>query len=107
MRKNIHQLALPLNYKDALRQIRNYLAGQFVGATRDEVLLEEVIKLMLCKFYLKKHKKELKFYESDLDIVQQYRKTFTILKTLIPSIFQPQDKLLLDPGSLKYIDETL
>lgn len=107
MKNNLHQLSLPLDYKEALRQIRNYLAGQFVGATRDEVLLEEVIKLMLCKLYLKKYKKNLKISESDLDIVQQYSKTFTILKTLIPSIFKAQDTLLLDPGSLKYIDETL
>ena len=61
MKNHLHQLSLPLDYKEALRQIRNYLAGQFVGATRDEVLLEEVIKLMLCKLYLKKYKKNLKF----------------------------------------------
>lgn len=38
-----HQI---VDHKDALHDIRNYLAGRFVGATRDEALLQEVIKCM-------------------------------------------------------------
>ena len=43
-----------LDRKDAYRQIRNYLAGRLVGATRDEALLEEVIKCLFCKLHIKK-----------------------------------------------------
>ena len=32
--------------KAIFNDIRNFLAGRFVGATRDEFLLEEVIKLI-------------------------------------------------------------
>ncbi len=38
--------------KQAFRNLRNYLAGQFVGATRDDVLLDEVLKCLFCRLYL-------------------------------------------------------
>jgi hypothetical protein len=38
--------------KDAFRRVRNYLAGQHVGATRDDALLEEVLKCLFCKLYI-------------------------------------------------------
>src|SRR5436309_2172445 len=38
--------------KEAFRYIRNFLAGQFVGSTRDDILLEEVLKCLFCKLYV-------------------------------------------------------
>ena len=39
-----HQVSLFItDSREAYRQIRNYLAGRLVGATRDKTLLEEVI----------------------------------------------------------------
>ncbi|MDJ0583229.1 N-6 DNA methylase [Crocosphaera sp.] len=97
------QLCLPLNYKDTLQQIRNYLAGQFIGATRDEVLLEEVIKCMLCKLYIKEHNKKL----HTLDIPKEYKKTFHYLRSILPNIFDSEDEFKLDSSNLIYLDQTL
>jgi len=42
------------NYQDVFKDIRNYLAGRLLGTTRDEQLLEEVVKVLFCKFYIDK-----------------------------------------------------
>jgi type I restriction enzyme M protein len=41
--------------KDIFKQIKNFLAGRFVGATRDRALLEEVVKCFFCKHYIETH----------------------------------------------------
>ena len=38
--------------KEIFRSLRNYLAGQFVGATRDEILFDELLKCLFCKLYI-------------------------------------------------------
>jgi hypothetical protein len=40
------------NPKETFRYLRNYLAGQFVGATRDDALLDEVLKCLFCQLYI-------------------------------------------------------
>src|SRR6185437_12501293 len=40
------------DYRRLYSELRNYLAGQHLGSTRDEALLQEVVKVLLCKAYL-------------------------------------------------------
>ncbi|MDD1428171.1 N-6 DNA methylase, partial [Dolichospermum sp. ST_sed9] len=105
--QNVAQLSLVLDYKDALHQIRNYLAGQMIGATRDETLLEEVIKCLFCKIYLKKHQNIVINPDTKLSIQQQYQKTFSEIQILLPNLFNSQDKLQLDKNSLEFVDQKL
>ena len=58
--------------KQAFNNIRNFLAGRFVGATRDEFLLEEVIKLVFCKYLLKENTSAL----NDTELSKLYRSKF-------------------------------
>ena len=37
------------DHRPLYRELRNYLAGQHLGSTRDEALLQEVVKTLLCK----------------------------------------------------------
>ena len=39
------------NLKSTFKAIRNYLAGNTVGATRDEVLAQQLINIVFCKIY--------------------------------------------------------
>lgn len=100
------------DYKDAYRQIRNYLAGQFVGATRDETLLAEVIKCLFCKVYLN-HKK-VSFDESDISLISNYYKqTFSELHEVLPDLFGKEaifnfdEKLVLNSNCIAFIDQKL
>lgn len=101
-----------LDYKEAYRQIRNYLAGQYIGATRDEALLTEVIKCLFCKLHLKKQKVQFDHDDAFL-VAKKYRKAFTELRDFLPNLFGEQaifsyeEELLLDPPSISYIDQKL
>jgi type I restriction enzyme M protein len=100
------------DYKEVYHQIRNYLAGQFLGATRDEALLAEVIKCLFCKIHLNRKNHIFDGKDSEL-IANCYRKTFLELYDLIPDLFNKQaifsskENLLLDSNCIAFIDERL
>ena len=48
-RKNLVQAH---NLKTTFKAIRNYLAANTVGATRDEVLAQQLINIIFCKFLI-------------------------------------------------------
>src|SRR5690606_29422535 len=45
------------NLKNVFKAMRNYLAGNVVGATRDEVFAQQLINLIFCKIYDEKFTK--------------------------------------------------
>jgi len=51
-------LQIPHNLKLVFKSIRNHLAGNFKGATRDEELAKELINLIFCKIYDEKFTKQ-------------------------------------------------
>jgi len=97
----------PLDHRDAYRQIRNYLAGRFVGATRDEALLHEVLKCLFCKLYLKKNGASHRSSTDSLDLSRSYRDAFSRLREELPLVFESTEELLLDPASVAYVDQRL
>ena len=50
-------LQVPHNLKIIFKSIKNHLAGNFTGATRDEELAKELINLIFCKIYDEKFTK--------------------------------------------------
>lgn len=101
------QVLFALDHKDAYRQIRNYLAGRFVGATRDETLLDEVIKCLFCKLYMQQNGGNTGGPDASPAIATKYRETFTTVRQLFPKVFQPTDELALDTESISYVDSML
>lgn len=91
--------------KKTFMNIRNFLAGRFLGATRDEFLLEEIIKLIFSKNSF------LATSTSNLDEVQLsalYRKAFKKVMAAHPDIYDdPNTEIELDPISIKFIDDQL
>jgi type I restriction enzyme M protein len=94
----------PSHPKSAFRVIRNYLAGQFVGATRDDTLLEEVLKCLFCKLLLERGDlPPLDYRASDFDLADQVRDTFTRVRDTFPDIYSSKTEILLDPRALRYV----
>lgn len=94
--------------KDAFRNIRNYLAGQFVGATRDDALLDEVLKCLFCKLLIERG--EAEGIDSNADsfgLSKQLRSTFNRVRSEFPEIFSKDTEILLDPSTLLYVMEQL
>ncbi len=96
--------------KAVYRQIRNYLVGRFLGATRDETLLQETIKCLFCKLYFQQNPA---LFDSIYDptnieaIARRYHQSFAQLRRLLPTLFPSDQPLLLDPQCLAQIDTLL
>ena len=90
--------------KEVFRDIRNYLAGQFVGATRDDTLLDEVLKCLFCKLYIETVASDL--YPQNLDLLKQaqnIRNVFAKVRGDFPDIYDKDDEILLDPEAIGFI----
>ncbi|MDP3001932.1 MAG: N-6 DNA methylase [Bacteroidales bacterium] len=93
--------------KEIFRQIRNYLAGRFIGATRDRALLEEVVKCFFCKHYINTQQINVKNGGDGINLSKKYREVFGELKTKLPYIFDKTEEIQLDPASILFVDTEL
>lgn len=89
--------------KSSFIKIRNYLAGRFVGATRDEVLLHELIKILLCKLIGNSKIESAK--RSELE--KTYKNIFSEIKNKYNDIFSEDEEILLDSQAISYLNEEL
>lgn len=105
--QNGRQLSLiseELSPKEIFRTIRNYLAGQFVGATRDDALLEEVLKCLFCKLVIENGKSQPIDPNADpFTLAKFLRSIFAMVRTNFPEIYEPNAEILLDPQTLKFV----
>lgn len=89
--------------KSIFYDIRNFLAGRFVGATRDEFLLEEVVKLIFCKHMIADQSTVNMGYA---ELSSLYRKTFKSVLAEYPDIYTSDVvEIELDPVCIKYVDD--
>lgn len=103
-------LVAPSNLKAVFRDIRNHLAGNAPGITRDEPLAQEVINLLFCKIYdeiASAPQDQLKFrYGVDENPRQVYKRIldlFDNVKIEYPDVFDGQDSIDLDADSIAYV----
>ena len=91
--------------KESFREIRNFLAGRFLGSTRDEFFLNEIIKLIFCKHEMQ----DVSTIDlADVELASLYRKSFKTVLTKYDDIYQDKNtEIELDPISIKYIDTKL
>ncbi len=92
--------------REVFREIRNYLAGRLVGATRDETLLQEIVKCLFCRIQLERMSPAVLTEDDALGISKSYRSAFAMVKHQLPALFT-DDELLLDPVSLLYVHQAL
>jgi type I restriction enzyme M protein len=92
------------NPKDAFRNIRNYLAGQFIGATRDDALLDEVLKCLFCKLLIERGEAgPIDISAEPFGLSRQIRSTFNRVRNEFTEIFPKDTEILLDPTTLMYV----
>lgn len=110
----LHQIDTPRQFqlfasaKASLRAIRNYLAGQVLGITRDESLLEEVVKCVLCRVTLERQGKALQLAKLGNELLaKQYQQTFYEIKQKFPTLFSTDEKILLEAVHIAYLDREL
>ena len=98
------------NLKATFKAIRNYLAANTVGATRDEVLAQQLINLIFCKIYDEKFTKpnEVVSFRAGVNenakvVQQRILDLFDKVKESYKEILDENDKITLDKQSLVYI----
>ncbi|WP_374303819.1 N-6 DNA methylase [Ferrovibrio sp.] len=100
MRANLKAEA---DQKAIFQEIRNFLAGRMLGATRDRALLEEVMKCLFTKKQLLLKQVKLRHESDEIALAKAYRDHFKP----IPGIFDDHEQILLDPAAIRFIDAKL
>jgi type I restriction enzyme M protein len=100
----------PSNLRAVFKDIRNHLAGNLTGITRDEALAQEIINLLFCKIYdeLNSGKRDLLRFrfghrEEPRDAEKRVMELFEQVKLEYPDVFAPEDVIKLDPASIAYV----
>jgi type I restriction enzyme M protein len=97
--------------REAYLRIRNFLAGRVLGATRDEALVEELIKCLFCRASLLEG--DGVNARGDLprrgpgELGAAYRAAFVQLRGRMPGVFEADAALELDDEALAYVDAQL
>lgn len=98
------------NLKSTFKAIRNYLAGNTVGATRDEVLAQQLINIVFCKIYDEKFTKpdDMVSFRSGIKedkklIADRVQKIFSNVKKVYKDVIDNDDKITLDNDSIAYV----
>jgi len=99
----------PKDLKKIFKYMRNQLAGNFKGATRDERLVEQLIFLLFCKVKDENDRtsKEPVLFQlkhpNKINLGERIKELFNQLKTQYSSVFEDLDILIIDEETLKSI----
>lgn len=103
-------LEAPTNLKTIFKVIRNYLAPNAVGVTRDENLAQQLINLIFCKIYDEKYTKPEDMVsfrcgvnESLVDVKERILKIFEKVKERYPDVIDKEETIMLDEKSIGYV----
>jgi type I restriction enzyme M protein len=98
------------NLKSVFRTIRNYLAANAVGITRDEVFAQQLINLIFCKIYDERFTKKDDIVtfragakEKPKAVSDRIISLFEKVKSLYDDVIEINDAIILDPKSLTYV----
>jgi len=98
------------NLKAVFRAIRNHLAANTVGATRDEVLAQQLINVIFCKIYDERFTEPNNLvdfragFEEEADVVKErLLEIFEKVKRKYKEVMDKQDNISLDANSIVYV----
>ncbi len=98
------------NLKATFKAIRNHLAANTIGATRDEVLAQQLINLIFCKIYDEKftEKNEIITFRAGIDedsedIKKRILELFDKVKRKYKEVLDNSDTITLDANSIVYV----
>ncbi|MCY4262427.1 MAG: N-6 DNA methylase, partial [Candidatus Dadabacteria bacterium] len=103
-------LKVPNSLKVVFKSIRNYLAGNAVGATRDEVFAQQIINLIFCKIYDERFTRpddmvqfRVGVDENESEVSSRIKTLFEAVKSKYKEVIEENDNIDLDERTLAYI----
>lgn len=98
------------NLKSTFKAIRNHLAANTVGATRDEVLAQQLINLIFCKIYDERFTEPNEIVtfragvdEEAKDVKERVLELFDKVKRKYKEVLDDSDTITLDANSVAYV----
>jgi type I restriction enzyme M protein len=98
------------NLKPSFRAIRNYLAANAVGITRDEIFAQQLINLIFCKIYDERFKRQEQMvdFRAGIDeeadeVKRRIEELFEKVKKQYKDVIEVADSIDLDAVSLRYV----
>jgi len=98
------------NLKSTFKAIRNHLAGNTVGVTRDEVLAQQLINLIFCKIYDERFTEpnEIVTFRAGVDedskiVTDRILDLFDKVKRKYKEVLDDKDTITLDTKSVSYV----
>ncbi|MCM1388101.1 MAG: N-6 DNA methylase [Bacillus sp. (in: Bacteria)] len=98
------------NLKATFKAIRNHLAANTVGATRDEVLAQQLINIIFCKIYDERFTEpsEIVTFRAGVDedateVQKRILELFEKVKRKYKEVMDTNDSITLDPKSIVYV----
>ena len=98
------------NLKSKFISIRNYLAGNAVGTTRDEELAKQIINIILCKLYDEKFTRlddivtfRAGINENPKEVAKRIKDKFNEAKIVYKDVLDEKETIELDDKSLTYV----
>jgi type I restriction enzyme M protein len=89
----------PRNSNEAFRDVRNFLAGQFVGVTGDDALLDQVLVCLFCKLLIEKGEAQpLTASHDSFAQAKRQGSIFSRVRSQFPDIYAADSGILLDPA---------
>lgn len=103
-------LKKPSNLKAVFRDLRNHLAGNVTGITRDEALAQEIISVLFCKIYdeVSTGPEDIVSFrsghgESAKDVQKRILDLFELVKNEFNDVFGTGDTIKLDSTNIAYV----
>ena len=98
------------NLKSTFKAIRNHLAANTVGATRDEVLAQQLINIIFCKIYDERFTEpedivsfRAGINEEPADVKKRLLDLFDKVKRKYKEVLDKEDNISLDADSIVYV----
>ncbi len=98
------------NLKSTFKAIRNHLAANTVGATRDEVLAQQLINIIFCKIYDERFTEpddivtfRAGINESPEEVQKRILELFDKVKRKYKEVINKTDDIMLDANSIVYV----
>lgn len=98
------------NLKPIFKSIRNYMAANAVGITRDEVFASQIINIIFCKIYDERFTRPndtVKFRagigENPEEIYKRIMDLFKKVKEQYNDVIEVGDSIIIDPKTLAYV----
>lgn len=103
-------LVKPSNLRAVFRDLRNHLAGNVTGITRDEALAQQIVNVLFCKIYDEINTGMTKMVEfragvgeEPTAVQERITSLFTKVTEEYDDVFDAQDAITLDATSLVYV----